>query len=563
MKKLLALVLSIMLVMTMATTAFATTVKAPAPTYTITINNEVTGHTYEAYQFFSGELTTVSEADILANIEWGSAIAADKGTELLGKIDAQPELSALHGAKSAAELADKLATVTSDSKTLDTFAKTINPYLTTVAAESQRVTNGYTISGLSAGYYLVKDKDGSLDPDAYDFYTKFILRVVKDQTVKPKGGVPDVTKGINDTLDGTYTDVKDFDISDTAYYKWTGSMPTMLNDYQEYYYKFVDELPVGITFNQIEQIYFANKAGENVHTVFDRRTMTGWPSGVGITQINHDGVFTRDENGKITDVTRLEKVELEFANLKALWVNLLPSHDIVVKYSARVTQDALIKTAMTNKVEVIYDNNPNGDGRGKTPSDEAHAFTFQIAVDKVDDSNDAKKLAGAEFVLYNQTGGNDGVTKHYAKVVTQDLVDQGTFTKANLGNVYGWTTNPDEATVLVTDSNGYFRVGGLDQGIFYLEETKAPAGYNLMENPVQVEIKAMYSQSNQTVNAIVSYFVDGIAQNTEVVKIRNSAGSTLPVTGGMGTTLFYVIGSILVLASAVMLITKRRMGVEG
>lgn len=546
MKHVLAMIVCMIMAIGMSMNAFAAT-------YTLTINNTTDGHTYQAYQIFSGTLAEKDGKQILSNIEWGSGVS--NPSDLLAAIQAESGLSVLHAATDAASLAVLLQGVTNDSETLDLFAEVVGENLGVVAGESTDAGNYYTIAELNAGYYLVKDKDNSLD-GAEDVYTKYIIRVLKDEEVTPKGDVPKVDKTINDTIDGTFTNIEDFDINDTAYYKLVGTLPSNLKSYATYYYKFTDTLPTGIEFLQIEQIYIEGHDGNLVHTFYD----------VTDTDTSNDILpagITSGVDGKV--------VTVEFKNLLSLYSSILPTQKIVVKYTARVTRDALIAEPMTNKVKVDFSNNPNGDGIGnvgETPEDVAHAFTFQINVDKYDADNKNEKLEGAEFVLYYERVESDVVVKYYAMVITEEMITDGIKINGvqvdadDLGIVYGWTLNVNDASVLDTDVNGALSVKGLDEGIYYLKETTPPTGYNLMETPVQIKIIPTYTEAGDAASVTVSYEVDSIAQATNTVGVRNSAGSTLPVTGGIGTTMFYVFGGIMVLGAAVLLITKKRMGTE-
>lgn len=577
MKKAIAIIVCLVMIMSINVTVFAAD---PTPTHTLTINNPTKEHQYEAYQIFSGVLEKISGTDtqVLTNIEWGSAIVGegyDHSAALLDDIqnaavaasDTSP-MKKLLGVNEldAAYLAEVMAdNITSDSETLDSlaaiFAKHIEPGKNSgtqtfteniVKGDDGKTTDKsyYTISDLQPGYYLVKDEDGSLDTD-YDSYTKFILRVIKDETVSPKSSVPSVDKTISDMIDGTYGEYQDFDINDTAYYKWTGKLPANLKDYETYYYKFYDTLPKGIEFVKFEQVYIEGHESNIVHTFYDATTSEKMPDG-----INEEII------GK--------NVTLEFKDLRELYPNILPTHKIVVKYSARVTRDALIAEPMTNSVYVEFSNDPNDDGigtpsTGDTPKDVAHAFTFQINVDKYDADNTDIKLEGAEFKLYYERTENDVIVKYYAQVITEEMIAEGkeingtVVDQDDLGVVYGWTTNENNASVLDTDKNGAIAVRGLDEGIYYLKETKAPAGYNLMETPVKVEIIPVYDEKGDEVSVTVNYKVDDIAQDSDTVGVRNSSGSTLPVTGGMGTIFFYTFGAALVICTAVLLVVKRRL----
>lgn len=563
MKKIIALLLTVVSIVSMAATTFAA---EPEPTYTLTIEKSASGHTYEAYQIFSGELAQIDNKDILSNIKWGSAVT--DSTTFLNKIKAESGLASLHSATNAAQLAEGLEKLKDKSEVLDLFAKTIGSELGKAAGTSTESQTEYTITGLKAGYYLVKDQDGTQE-GKNDSYTKFILHVVKDQRISPKGSIPKVEKKINDTLDGDYKEVEDFNISDTVYYKWNGSLPGNLKDYNTYYYKFVDTLPVGISFEQIEQIYIANDTGACVREIYNRSTHgTDIPqiSGAAINLKHTKGDYEYDKDGKVTGVNVAETVELEFVNLKGLEYELDSQMQIVVKYSATVDQNALIKTDMENAVKLVFDNNPSGQGHGETIPDEAHAFTFQISVDKFDKKKDSKKLKDAEFVLYYETNSGNSVTKHYAQVVTSEMIKNKekingqNVVSANLGNVYGYTTDKSKATVLTTDKKGYFKVAGLAAGTYYLEETKAPAGYNLMEDPVKVQIIPAYSKNNKDVT--IKYVVNDKEQTSEVIRISNAAGATLPSTGGMGTVMFYIVGMVMLLISAYAFMARKRMNTK-
>lgn len=566
MKKTVSILLCLMLVLSMAIPAFAA-----EPTYTLTIENKTDHHVYEAYQIFKGILETnsVTGVQVLTNITWGDSIADPAALmtaieNLATAADTESPLKKLLGSTtSAAALAEAIAdNITSDSESLDALAAVFAAHLkkdgagkTVPVATSTDNGDTYTITGLTPGYYLIKDKDGSLD-DKYDSYTKFILRVLRDETVKPKSSVPTVDKTINDTIDGTFSDYEDFDIADTAYYKWIATMPSNIKDYKEYFLKFYDTLPTGVDFRRFEQIYIEGHDGNRVYTFMDL----------------HDSDSTNDSlpTGFVSTVDG-KSVDLEIKDLVSLFSSILPTHKVVVKYSAQVDRYAVISeygnvNPMTNSVYLEFDNDPNHEGEGKpgkTPDDVAHAFTFGITVDKYDADDKSKKLEGAEFVLYYERIEEGVLVKYYAKVITEEMIAANevlngkTVTIDDLGVVYGWTKIESEAAVLDTDAVGHLYVKGLDSGIYYLKETKAPAGYNLMETPVKVEIVAPRGADGKIDS--VTYKVDDIEQTTDVVGVRNSSGSTLPATGGMGTTLFYVFGSVLFVGAAVLLITKKRM----
>ena len=159
-------------------------------------------------------------------------------------------------------------------------------------------------------------------------------------------------------------------------------------------------------------------------------------------------------------------------------------------------------------------------------------------------------LSGAKFVLYKTV---DSKNLYYFYNETTDKVE--------------WVTLADDAvaaaitnktiTEVTTDSNGAAKFQGLDTGTYYLHETEAPAGYNLLKGDVTVDITATYGDNGQITSSSATSTDNGQYQQTQ--KIENKAGATLPSTGGMGTTLFYVAGAGLVLVAVVLLITRKRM----
>ena len=214
-----------------------------------------------------------------------------------------------------------------------------------------------------------------------------------------------------------------------------------------------------------------------------------------------------------------------------------------------------------------YSNNPNHTGEGtptgKTPKDEVLVFTYELDVTKVDGQKTDKKLANAEFVLLNSDK-----TKA-AKVANGKLVEWVDVPNAGED---GTITYPAE-TKLTSDADGKFVIAGLDAGSYYLRETKAPAGYNLLKNDISVTITAkLDKRENNPALTELKLSVkddktgaeatesDGVL-DTGVVStdIVNNSGAQLPETGGMGTTLFYVLGGILVLVAIILLVTRKRM----
>ena len=506
-KKLASLLLALVMVFALATTAFAD----ETTTYSITINNSAEGHTYEAYQIFTGDLVEKDGTKILSNIVWGSGIS-ETGQTALGD---------------AAAKAETLKTE-DDAKA---FAKAVAPYLTTAAGSTNTVTDGkYVISGLAAGYYLVKDQDGSLTGDA-DAYTEYIIKVVSDTTATPKSSVPTVEKKVADTNDSTgvtsgWQDSADYDIGDSIPFQLKTTLADNVSAYTTYKVVFHDTLSKGLTYNNDAKVYI-DGTETNGFTV----TAT----------VNADGTTT---------------LTVSCDDVKALDAG--NSSVITVEYTAKLNENAVLGSAGNpNEVYLEYSNNPNkseegNNETGETPKDVVIVFTYKTIINKVDSEN--TPLTGAAFKLEKLIKGKDGAADT-------------------------WTT-VKEFTVDETTTS--FTFSGLDDGQYKLTETKTPVGYNTID-PIYFVIEATHDETADapTLKTLNAYLTDANGNKQTEMKdgesvnidlgtvdltagsitttVVNKSGSELPSTGGIGTTIFYVLGGVLVLAAVVLLVTKKRM----
>ena len=236
----------------------------------------------------------------------------------------------------------------------------------------------------------------------------------------------------------------------------------------------------------------------------------------------------------VTNPTDGDSFDVKFTNDK------LKTNDVVVvTYSATVAADATIAGAgNTNKAKLAYS------GKHST-EEETTTYVWKLNVHKyaLDSKNKEVALSGAKFVLYRMDGG----TQKYAKL-TNNKID-------------GWVTDKGDATTLETSGTGDILIEGLNVGTYYLEETEAPAGYNKLTEPIEVKITATPDATG--VSETVEYKNQNDSTYTPAtnatVKVLNKAGTQLPSTGGIGTTLFYVIGGGLMAVAAVLLVTKKRM----
>lgn len=205
--------------------------------------------------------------------------------------------------------------------------------------------------------------------------------------------------------------------------------------------------------------------------------------------------------------------------------------EILVTYSAVVNENA-VAVVSTNEAKLTYSNNPTtGETKDSQPQ-KKEVYSAKIVIDKFETGKqDTVKLEGAEFVLYKEeTIENTKTTKYYKWNDTDKKVE--------------WVTTQADATTVRTDNKGAASFKGLADGTYQLVETKAPAGYNQLTGPQEVKVAGSTTDTTKL---------------SVEAKVANSAGTLLPSTGGMGTTIFYVLGFVLVVGAGVLLVTKKRM----
>ena len=507
-RKLASLLLALMMIFAMTATASA------ADVYTITITNEKTGHTYEAYQIFAGDLAEKNGDKILSNIVWGSGVT-EAGKTALGD---------------AADKAASLKTET-DAKA---FAKEVAQYLQNPTV-STAGTGSYSISGLSAGYYLVKDKDNTLS-NQDDFYTAYIMEVVGNVNATPKGDKPTLDKQIKHNDDGSWGVVGDNQIGDTVEFRTISTVPDTAG-YETYTYWICDTMSAGLTSNV--------KVSSDVTIKVNDQ---GTPLSEAYYTVNATGnTFTID-----VDI------------LKAVKDGVLTNNDkLYAYYSGVLNENAKVYNEnQYNEAHLEYSNNPNGNGKGKSPDKKVYDWTFKMGINKVDKGGNA--LNGAKFVLSKSSAinvadlkcGDDGVP-----TVTTGLIGLVKTSE----NEYRIALNGETESVVYVIEAGTPVIKGLDDSeSYYLYETKSPAGYNLLSEAVSFKIAAEYSEDGSALstNYPTVTIGNGEPSTTLSANVVNQSGAELPSTGGMGTTLFYVLGGVLVLAAVVLLVTKKRMRSE-
>lgn len=565
-RKLLALLLALLLTAALTVPALADPEANPQPaapaTYTITIENNKPGHTYEAYQVFAGDLA----GNVLSNIEWGTGV---NGAGLLAALKSDSAYgSYFTTCTTAAQVAEVLTKkFDSDSDELNAFAVLVNAHL----ADTPTGTSGaiseekYTISNLPAGYYLLKDKDNSLD-DSNSAYTMYMLQLVGNLTTTPKASAPTVEKKVQENTKynedegyGTgYNDVADWNIGDAVPFKLIGALPAM-SGYDTYKYVFHDTLSAGLTLNADSvEVYVTATKDANLESATKLTATTDYTL---ITSNTGDGCSFEVVFSNLTEVTIPEGSEY-----------------IIVAYTATLNKNAEIGLdGNPNAVYLEFSNNPYAEEEtNETPKDEVIVFTYELDTTKVDggsaDPENPAKLPDAQFVLLNEEGDKVAKIDENNKFDGWVELPEGTGTDGAI-TYEDWTGyNETNKVILTSDDDGLFKVIGLDDGTYKLREIQAPDGFNLLPNDVEVVITADTNNGQDWTSGMASEALTDLNVTADkepgngqastgiaAITIANNKGATLPETGGMGTTVFYVLGGILAVGAGVLLVARRRM----
>ena len=532
-KKLASLVLALVMALTMA-------VSVSAATVTVQSDGILKDHTFTAYQVFSGR----EEGGVLSDVQWGDGISSDAFLTALKADTTYGKLFA--GCTDAAAVAKVLGDNNTNTALANAVAKLAYANKT---GEGTALASGENT--LANGYYLVVDT--TADVGEGGAYNTALLQVVGNINITVKTDAPTVEKKVleddkynQDGGYGTgYNDVADYNMGDAVPFHLIGSVPDM-SRYDTYKYIFHDTLSDGLTAPSEDSIEVYLSADKTLDA--------------SDTDVTDDFAINISE----------QKITVSCDDLKKVVSN--DTKYVIVAYSAVLNQNAVVGLdGNPNVVYLEYSNKPDQSGSGdtgntgKTPEDKVIVFTYELDTTKVDGQNKETKLKDAKFVLLNSDG-----TK-VAKITNdkfdgwQDLPAAGDDGKIA---ATAWATD----TVLTSDNNGLFKVIGLDDGTYKLREIVAPSGYNLLSSDITVVITATTANGQTWTNGQASSALTNLEvkadetagtgdTNTGIanITVANNKGSTLPETGGMGTTIFYVVGAILVLGAGILLITRRRM----
>ena len=482
----------------------------PAPG-SITISNTVEGKSYDLYKIFDltyKTVTTETGDDGKTTVQAAYTIDGDwvdffTGADAAGAgyiTDKNDD-----GNLNQITVNGQIKYINITNQNIADFAKAALSY--TAGKTADKTVTGtedrsVTVSGLDLGYYLVYPR-GAGDIIEGNSSICSLTSTTPNATVNIKAGYPTIEKAVDDNNP---------EIGQTITYTITGKVPDTTG-YTSYTYEVKDTMSNGLTFNK--DVVVAIDVNE------DGKIDTGDNNDVAIiVTVNYDSI----SNG--FDVTIPVQEYQGYVG-----------KDIVITYTATVNENAVVGSAgNANSAVLTYSNDPsNSNNKTENPPVVVKVYTAKLVIDKVDGSveDGTVKLAGAKFILTKTVEvDEEGVTKYYKY--------------DNVNNVVSWVNDQADATVVTTDDSGAASFKGLKNGDYSLVETEAPAGYNKLAEAVSVTINYAGDATN-------------IGQD---IQVENFSGSTLPETGGIGTTIFYAVGGVLVVGAGVLLITRKRMSVE-
>lgn len=506
--RVLALLLALILVLGLVVTGFADGAGATGPGK-ITINNAVAGQTYTIYKIL--ELESYDQAP---NANRYAYKAAENWKGFLNTTEAKAYMT-VGDHDYVTWVNGNGATTTSEENRAAEFAKLALAYAKDsthpiTSNGSQTVTEGNSsveFSNLPLGYYLVDSSVGTLC---------FLNTTNSEVTIQEKNKAPTNTKQVQEDSKISKTDEygteNDADIGQTVNFK-----STIIAQAGAQNYVFHDTMSAGLTFNG---------------TV----TVTKGADAVADTSYTLKTKNDADESNKPTDSCTFEIVfDQTFCD------SLKAGEQIVIAYSATLNENAVIAgNGNTNVCKLTYGENNNLE----TQPAKTTTYTWGFDVLKYANGQETDTLANVEFVLLNKA--TNKVASHSEGKITR------------WGDVPANGTQWDATSILKTGPDGKISIKGLDTDTYLLRETKGLPGYNLLVDDIEITIGNNGEVKIKEGNALNPAAQDA-ASGVYTIKVENKSGTLMPSTGGIGTTVFYVVGGILAVGAAVLLVTKKRM----
>ena len=466
---------------------------------TITINGATAGSEYVAYKLFDATDDGNGHFSYTVNSKYEAVLK-----EVTGK-------------NSGAEIVDYLYSIKENAAAVREFADKVYAKVKTKEVDNT-ATNGVFVN-VDHGYYLIAQTQTGTN----EAYSLVMLGTAGKNNLKvtPKTGVPTFEKKIKEKNDSTgeetdWQDASDYDIRDEVPFKLTGTVSDKYDNYKTYYYAFHDKMDDTLEFNDSTVV------------------------------VKIDGkVIDRSKYTVNTETTDDCTFEVVFNDLKT--VSPTKPESVTVEYTATLKGNANLGSVDNfNRGKLEFNNNPYYEGEGKpetgeTPWDKVVVFTYKLIANKTD--GQGHRLPGAGFTLYKF----DNDTNDYVKVEEKPAGTTTTFafTGADAGKY---------KLVETTVPDGYNKADDL---VFEVKGTYEAVSTAPLEAPTLTELEILDANGN-IISGENKVFTTNLIDGTATTNIKNLTGSELPETGGMGTTVLYAAGTLMILAAAAFLVMKKK-----
>ncbi len=518
-------------------------VHATEPTYTLKVNNVIKGHTLKMYQILTGKVSVDKEGNyVLSDAKWGAGVTSIKDIA---------EEHIVAGNKVSEN----------DMKALKTLDPASDITVSQTVKETKEIEDeSFVTFEVPAGYYVVTDSaPNDSESNVKQTETKSIVQIVGNTEINEKAGTVQSEKkveDVNDSTGATTTDQEstnllgkgklgdsaDYDIGDSINYTIEAKLPENYAAYTTFPLTFVDTMSKGLTY--VTDSATLHLSGDTTKSLEPTNT---------IKNVNYT-----DPNNSNAEDKSATQYKWTIENLKDLDSYLKAGDIVYITYSATLNSQAVVGSeGNPNKMHIEFNSNPYSDNTTikTTPDDTNIVFTYEAVFNKVDQDN--KPLTGADFTLYKFVKSEKGADNYKGENGTwTDVTTLGKNGNRPSKNVTEYSKDGNEPA-----NNAKFSFKGIDDGYYKLVESTTPDGYNTMEDkyftitadhkiiddkPTLIELKTTGDLELEGANGVLT------------TEIQNKSGSTLPSTGGMGTTLLYVAGGILVACAAAYVVMSRK-----
>ena len=517
-KKLLTVILAVVMVMATSVTAFATEAET---TGTVTVEKAVPGQQYDLYKIFTFEKGSDANTGVYkVTNEWKKFFTEGEGAKYITvdangyatwtgeDVDNTNTRELVLGANVGGAQEFAQAALDYAKKNVKAVASQTAPK----AAEGE-TTSKVTFAGLPYAYYLVGSSTGAL--------VGLNTLTGSDVTIFEKNDVPTVDKEVKEDS-GDYQKQNDAEIGQVVEYRTTIHAKAHGTGYKLY-----DVMDAGLSFNKTS--VKVQVAGKDVDA-------KNW-------KLEEGGAYSESENATFT-------ITFDNAYTEALEKDT----DIVVTYTATITSEAQKNVGLQNKTVIEYGN--------KSRSEDSITKTYVWGIKIVKYTGDIKNvLADAKFVIFKSVeGGIVYAVAPEGKITGWTAVDD---TKAKLSDLQLSYFEEKGATVFTSAADGTIFVEGFDADSYSLLEVVAPQGYNKLTAPINFTIESNVTANGKDIKDPVTLINEKKeAISVKEIDVENNSGSLLPSTGGIGTTIFYIVGGLLIAAGVAYFILRRKAEVE-